>query len=135
MIKTLFVIYILQANNSPSISDWAAIIQVALAIGTIFLAIITYFQGIRTDLQGKKIQDLTNIVSELQNQNIILEKRFQIEKMISIMDRMPFFKLDHYDKEVREGIGYITIHLNNVGLGVSDLKIFKNKFYTFTFTF
>jgi hypothetical protein len=109
-------------------------LQAILAAWAIFISLKINKQQNEMEKQGKKIQDLANIVSELKNQNIILEKRFQIEKLISIMDRMPFFKLDHYDKEIKDGIGFITLHLHNIGVDASDLQIHENRYDHYSYT-
>lgn len=83
-----------------------------------FAAIISLIVAICVLIQGKRIKELGDIVDQLKEQNVILNKRYQIEKDIAMMQLMPFFKYDHPDRYE----GRIVLHLHNVGLDASDIQ-------------
>ena len=93
-----------------------------------FAAVVSLIIAICVLVQGKRIKELADIVDQLKEQNIILNKRYQIEKDIALMQLMPFFKYDHPDRHE----GRIVLHLHNVGLDASDIqaKDIKSDHYT-----
>lgn len=103
--------------------DAANDLQAIAAWGSFITAIITVYLTAHSIFTRKKIQELAEIVTKIENQNIILEKRLNIERLVTIMDRMPYLKLDHKDLE-NDGT-LVRLHIHNIGIDGFDLQLFN----------
>jgi hypothetical protein len=104
-------------NDSP----WGDFPTWMLAI----IALITFIISLSTLFQQKKIQELSDIVVELQKQTVELKnqsevhaKRYELEKKISLKDRMPYFRKNHFRKT---GEGSFSLFIINDGIEAFDL--------------
>ncbi len=100
--------------------DFPTWVQAVIAIPTLIIACITL-------LQEKKIKQLTDVVIELQNQtkelkeqSEILSKRYDLERRLSMRERMPYFEKRYFYKTQ---VGVYQLSLKNSGRDALDVAI------------
>ncbi|MBC7948996.1 MAG: hypothetical protein H7Y42_14015 [Chitinophagaceae bacterium] len=103
-----------------------AIVNAALALGTLVLAIVVRFQG-------NKIRELAEIINELQKQTVVMHgsllefqqqtttmnKTFLMERVSSIPDRLPFFRVTKYNDRYLD----LVITMSNIGQEATDMTL------------
>jgi hypothetical protein len=122
----ILIVTLLQVNESRGFEAWALTVQTATALAALILALLTRFQKLKIDEQGTKIQDLSKIVTEIKNQNEILEKRFSLEKQTTLMQRVPYFIYHatlRFDDQKR-----IVVQFRNNGVEAMDITYTSGKY-------
>ena len=96
--------------------DWNTFYNFLQGIGAIASAFIAYY----VYMQGKKIKDLADIVKKIDAQNIIIQKRFEIEKYAVIGNLIPYYT--DFDK-LQEFPWEAIVEIRNIGIKASRIYV------------
>ena len=85
-------------------------------------AMITLMLVIMGLLQNRRIQELTEIVSELKIQSEILQKQYELERVLALKDIIPYFEKRYFNYQ---SPGRHDLGLVNVGVKAIQVEMIK----------
>lgn len=107
--------------------DWDALLQTIAAIISCIIAIMTYLLYKKVETQQKEIKELVDITSALKESNGILTKRFELENILSLKHRAPYFT--RHESVVQGDIdkGTHVLHLTNAGTTAFNITFHRTE--------